>query len=172
METQAVQSLLATQAIERVVYRYCRGVDRLDRELVRSCFWPEACDEHGSFSGTRDEMVSWLFDRMLLRYDWTFHFIGNLLVDLGPLPGIARSEAYGIAKHRARSERREHNLTTGFRYVDDWEERAGEWRILRRRSVLEWSQADDPASWWEAPPSHQRGRRDFSDPVYSPIQLR
>jgi len=77
----AVEALLAKQAITEVVYRYCRGIDRFDREMVRDCYWPEATDEHGSFTGTRDEYISWVFDRLLPRYSWSQHFIGNVLID-------------------------------------------------------------------------------------------
>ena len=77
-----VQVLLDKQAIHEVVLRYCRGVDRCDRDLVRDCYWPEAIDEHGSFTGTRDEYLEWLFGRMLPRYSMTMHFIGNVLVEV------------------------------------------------------------------------------------------
>ena len=48
-----IQALLDKQAIREVVLRYCRGIDRLDREMVRDCYWPEAIDEHGSFAMLR-----------------------------------------------------------------------------------------------------------------------
>jgi hypothetical protein len=163
-----VQALLDKQAIRDVVLRYCRGIDRNDRELVRSCYWPEAIDEHGSFTGTRDEYVDWVFDRLLPRYLMTFHFVGNVLVEV-PADGDtdhARSEAYGISWHRVDSDARERNLQTAFRYVDDFERRDGEWRILRRTCTLEWTRFNDPAAWWDAPPSHRRGTRGHSDPVF------
>jgi hypothetical protein len=43
--------LLAERAIERVLTSYSRGVDRFDFDLVRSCYWPDGTDDHGSFSG-------------------------------------------------------------------------------------------------------------------------
>ena len=47
--------LLDKQEIEEVVLRYCRGIDRRDFDLVRSCYHPDARDRHGSFDGTVDE---------------------------------------------------------------------------------------------------------------------
>ncbi|HEV8298175.1 MAG TPA: nuclear transport factor 2 family protein [Acidimicrobiales bacterium] len=159
-----VQALLDKQAIREVVLRYCRGVDRHDRDLVRDCYWADATDEHGSFSGTRDEYVAWIFDRVLPRYTMTFHFVGNVLVEVDG--DRARSESYGVSWHRVESTKPEHNLQSAFRYVDDFERREGEWRIARRTCTLEWCRVNDPAGWWDAPLTHRRGVRDRTDPVY------
>lgn len=162
-----VDVLLAKQAIVEVVHQYCRGVDRLDREMVRDCYWPEATDEHGSFAGTRDEYIAWLFDRMLPRFEWTMHRVTNVLVDRVDLAlGRAKCEAYGVARHHQPSDKVEANLTTGFRYVDDFERRDGQWRILRRICPLEWTRIDRADTWFEASAKHRRGRRDRDDPIY------
>jgi hypothetical protein len=163
----AVEALIAKQAITEVVYRYCRGVDRFDRELVRDCYWPEATDEHGSFTGTRDEYLTWLFERMLPRFTWSQHFVGNVLIDqLDLVAGRAKCETYGQSRHHRPSEVPEHNLISGFRYVDDFERRAGEWRIARRICPVEWVRVDDASMFFEAAPTHRRGTRDRHDPVY------
>ena len=165
----ALQRLLDTQAIHDVVLRYCRGIDRVDRELVRDCYWPDATDEHGSFMGTRDEYVAWVFDRLLPRYSMTMHFMGNVLIEVDPHGALARAETYGIAYHRVPSDEVTHNLRTGFRYVDDFACRDGQWRIARRICTLEWTLHTDPERWWDAPESHRRGVRDRTDPVYWPL---
>jgi hypothetical protein len=164
---RAVEELIAKQAITEVVYRYCRGVDRSDRDLVRDCYWPEATDEHGSFQGTRDEYLEWLFGRMLPRFTWSQHFIGNVLIDQLDLDsGWAKCESYGQSRHHRPSDVPEHNLISGFRYVDDFERRDGEWRIARRICPLEWVRVDDHSLFFESPPTHRRGTRDRLDPVY------
>lgn len=45
---RAVRVLLDKQAITEVVLRYCRGVDRLDMALVRSCYHDPIRLVHGS----------------------------------------------------------------------------------------------------------------------------
>ena len=40
MTNAAVEELLAKQAIREVIYRYCRGLDRMDRALALSCWHP------------------------------------------------------------------------------------------------------------------------------------
>ncbi len=78
-----IETLLAERSIERVILRYCRGVDRMDRELVRSCYHAGATDSHGSFTGTVDEYLVWVW-RVLARYSVTMHFLGNVLIELDP----------------------------------------------------------------------------------------
>lgn len=158
-----VAELAAKQAITEVLLRYFRGVDRLDLDLVRSCFHDDAVDEHGSFTGSVDELVAWV--RPLLEtYDRTFHFAGNILVELDG--DRARAETYGIAVHRAAGGAEHHNLTTGFRFVDDFDRRAGEWRIVHRVAITEWSRVDREGDWWAVPDHLEQGRRDRTDALY------
>ncbi len=159
----ALRELLDKQAISEVVLRYCRGIDRMDRELVRSCYHPDASDSHGSFSGDREEFLAWVW-RLLERYESTMHFVGNLLVETNG--DVARAETYGIAFHRGRSDEPRLNLCTGFRTLDRFERRAGEWRIARRIALTEWVRHDDPAGRWPTPPGMRRGARDASDALY------
>ena len=39
------------EAIREAAMRYSRGVDRLDAELMKSAYWPDATDDHGRFVG-------------------------------------------------------------------------------------------------------------------------
>ena len=157
------QELWAEAQIRKVLLRYARGIDRLDLDLVRSCYHPGATDSHGSFTGTVDEFVTWV-ERVLRRYDATMHFLGNPLVELGD--DVAAVETYGMAFHRSAGGPPERNLVTGFRYVDRFECRDGEWRIARRVAVTEWSRVDREDDWWPIPDGMLQGRRDRSDPVY------
>ena len=160
------EGLLAESEIRRCLLRYARGVDRLDLELVRSCYHPDATDAHGSFTGTVDEFLVWV-ERLLRRYDLTMHFLGSPLVELDDATH-ARVETYGMACHRAASGPPERNLVTGFRFVDRFERREGAWRIAQRIAVTEWSRVDHEDSWWPVPDGMLQGRRDRTDPVYDP----
>jgi hypothetical protein len=171
-----VDTLLAERAIHRVILRYCRGVDRMDRELVRSCYHASATDSHGSFAGTVDEFLVWVW-RVLARYSMTMHFLGNILIEVDPeRPGLARAETYGIAIHRSDGGKAVGNLTTGFRYVDDFAllvvEPGGpaEWRIQRRVATTEWVRVDRIEDHWPIPAGMLRGTRDRSDPVYASLE--
>jgi hypothetical protein len=159
----ALDSLLAHHAISAVLHRYCRGIDRLDLESVRSCYWPEATDSHGGFQGTRDEFVAWV-EKLLARFESTMHFLGNVSVDSAGDAAVA--ESYAIAFHRSADPRPSLNAIVGVRYVDRFERRGGEWRIAKRVCVTEWSRVDDAAGRLPLAPGHATGRRDRSDVLY------
>lgn len=165
--------LWAEAQIRKVLLRYARGIDRLDLDLVRSCYHPDATDSHGSFDGTVDEFVIWV-ERVLHRYDLTMHFLGSPLIEFPPAPAgaddtgptVAAVETYGMAFHRAAGGPPERNLVTGFRFLDRFERRAGAWRIARRVATTEWSRIDRDTDWWPLPDGMLQGRRDRTDPVY------
>lgn len=161
-------ALLDERAIRRVLSRYCRGIDRMDLDLVRDCYWPEATDRHGPFTGTRDEFVAWV-GPLLRRQTMTMHHLGNVLVDsLFDDPDTAVAETYVVAYHSgvpAGDPR--WNYTAGLRYVDRFERRDGQWRIADRVTAIEWTRAWDAdleriKKFGEHLPS-----RDASDPVYA-----
>jgi hypothetical protein len=158
-------SLLEDKAqIADVVLRYCRGVDRLDLELVRSCYHDGAVDHHTGFDGDADEYVAWLAGG-LPRFTGTMHIIGNQLIDVDG--DRARSETYGTAHHWGDPPTDPAlNFVSGFRYVDDMERRDGAWRIAERWAVREWTRSI-PAD--TVRPKEGEGpspRRDRSDLVY------
>ena len=161
--------LMAERAIERVLLRYCRGIDRMDRDLVRSCYHADAIDDHGNFRGGVDDFLTWVWG-LLGRYRTTMHFLGNRLIERDPgEPDVARVETYGIAFHRSDDPDPARNLVIGFRYLDRFERRGPDgWRIATRRCTTEWVQRDDHDRHWPIPDGMLRGSRDRSDPVYGP----
>jgi ketosteroid isomerase-like protein len=153
--------------IRDVIYRYCRGIDRRDFELVRSCYHPDAIDDHGNFCGGRDEFVTYVSTR-LVRFERTMHVIGNVLIE--PVGDQARAESYIVAYHRLAGEADgpARDLIVGLRYVDDFERRDGEWRIAARMCVFEWSRVDPVADGWTVSAAATFGRTDGTDPVFAP----
>lgn len=57
--TQGVSGCRARSEIRDVLARYVRGVDRLDAELIRSCYHPDAYEVHGIFNGNAHEFATW-----------------------------------------------------------------------------------------------------------------
>ena len=163
-EPSDLQRLVDAEAIRDVVRRYCRGIDRMDLALVRSCYHPDAVDDHGTFVGTVDEYLEWV-ERLLVRYDATFHLVANQLVEVEG--DLARSETYGVAHHRSSDPDPKLNLTIGFRFLDRFERRPGSgWRIARRVATTEWVQAVTPGQAWPIPDGIGVGRRGPDDPLY------
>jgi hypothetical protein len=164
MNEAALEALIAKREIEDVILRYCRGIDRMDRDLVRSCYHADATDEHGSFSGGVDAYVEWAF-ALIAKYRSSMHFIGNVLIELHG--GAAVAESYGIAYHRSTDPAPQRNLVTGFRFVDRFESRdGGPWRIAKRVAITEWSRIDERSAWWEIPEHLRQGQRDRGDALY------
>jgi ketosteroid isomerase-like protein len=160
-----LDDLVAQQEIRDVLARYTRGIDRMDRELVLSCYHPGAYDDHGAFQGTAEEFADWVAE-VLAHFDGTMHFLGQQLVEVEG--DRAHSETYCVAYHRRSQREGEdgHDLWMGLRYVDVLERRDGEWRIAHRRCVFDWTRHDTIVAEWQLPPEALRGSRDRNDPVY------
>ena len=149
------------QAIRDVVARYCRGIDRLDFDLVRQAYHPDGVDHHTGFDGTVDDYVAWV--RKSLEYlAGTMHFIGNHHVDFVS-DDTAISETYVMATHWGKPGTGERaNFTTGARYVDLMERRDGRWAIAERWAVREWTRPDVFVAPEQPGP---RGTRNADDPL-------
>src|SRR5882672_7928300 len=134
------ESLAAKQEIHELVLRYCRGVDRLDLDLVRSTYHPDGVDHHTGFDGPIDDYLVWVAGA-LSRFRGTMHLVGNHLVELDG--DLAVAETYGTAVHWGDPpDDPRRNFTSGFRYVDRVERRAGRWAVAERWAVREWTRSD------------------------------
>jgi hypothetical protein len=140
-ERDELDSLRAERAIARVILCYARAVDALDFERLRNCFHPDARIVYGSlFEGRRDAAIAWLEDS-LTRLPSTLHDFGAPWIELDLGANRARCETCttNAARHPP-NERGEVVLSlTGARYVDVFERRDGEWRILERRNEVRWT---------------------------------
>lgn len=161
---EALQALLDEEAIKKVHVRYCRGVDRMDWDLIRSCYHPDATDDHGEFVGGVDAFIEY-GKANLPTFLSTNHFICNQLVEVDG--DVAHAEHYGIAYHRlpADADGMEKDWIATIRYVDRFERRNGEWRIAHRRSLVD-SDRIDPVLATLIPKGTMAGARDRSDPSY------
>jgi hypothetical protein len=153
--------------VRQVLYRYCRGIDRIDLDLVRSCYHPDAVDDHGAFKGDVEAFVAWI-GRLLPRYGVTTHQLFQTLVERHPSrDDVVRTETYGVAEHQTPGGPAELNLTIAFRYLDTFEDRGDGWKIADRLCTTEWVRANDPAGIFPVDERFLRGSRgDRTDPVY------
>jgi len=128
------------QAIQDAVHRYCRGIDRLDMNLVRSAYHPGGVDHHTGFSGPIEEFVDWV-SGALGKFDGTMHLIGNHFVEGDGEKAV--SETYGTAVHWGQPlDDPRRNFTSGFRYVDHFEKRDGRWAVVERWAIREWTRSE------------------------------
>lgn len=134
---EELQALLDKQAITEVLYRYCRGVDRCDVKLVDSIYWEDAVDDHGYWKGPGQEFGSFVVARLLDANQRTTHTVTNVLIEISA--DVAWSESQ-VMVHLIRQgpDPREVDVMAG-RYVDKLSRRQGEWRIVDRTVVLDWT---------------------------------
>jgi hypothetical protein len=136
----ALKVMLDKQQIHDVMMRYCRAVDRVDEELLRSVYHPDAVDNHGLFNGAAADFVPWCITQLRQAYTATQHFIGNELIEVEG--DQAWCEFYFVAYHRYERKGEPRHMSAGGRYVDRWERRRGEWRISERTVVVDWQRVD------------------------------
>ena len=153
-----LQELLDKQALNELVVRVCRAVDRADVELLRSCYHQDAIDDHGSFVGTVDELIDFMGTRSLAperRSSPIQHSITNTLFE------IHGDVAYGESYVEARRVDEGRLWIEGLgRHIDRYERRDGQWRISHRRVVLEYAGEGFEVSDFAV------GYRDRRDPSY------
>jgi len=137
-----LELLLAERAISRVLLSYSRAADRCDLELMRSCYWPDGTDDHGSYNGGVDGFIEFV-GPALQRFERTNHFLGNMLIDVDLAHDVARAETYAVAYHRFDdADGVPCDMVAGLRYVDRFERRGVEWRIAARVCAFEWRRTD------------------------------
>jgi len=160
-----LRELVDRDEIHQVMLRYARGLDRLDFELVRSCYWDDAIEDHGNYVGHPDDFIAWA-DQTTLAHRYTQHGILNHFCDL------QGEDAYCETYYQFTGVRDEppHFISTG-RYVDHFQKRNGEWRIVNRVCLIEgkFDIADSamnalvpPAYTAEEPCQESRDRSDVS----------
>ena len=128
------EQLSDIECIKDAAKRYCRGVDRLDEPLMKSAYWPEATDDHGVFVGNAMAFVEMC---MVAHLDWrsTNHCILNHTIELDEDGVHARGESYNVT---FLFQKDADVLDTWHgRYLDVYEKRGEEWRILERVCVHE-----------------------------------
>lgn len=135
------------RAIERVLYRYARGIDRRDLDLVRACYWDDAHDDHEGFSGDVDAYCGWLAS-VLPAVDVSTHVFANVLVDFDldgdGDPASATSDAYCLNTSVWRlGGGVERHLLTCLSYADRWTRLGVEWRIQDRRCRRVWTRVEE-----------------------------
>lgn len=133
---EALQGLLDRDAIRDCLYRYCRGIDRLDEEALRSAYWPDATDCHGAYRGTATGFIDVALEK-LKSAGRMVHVLGNILIELHG--DAAAAESYFVAFQEERSaDGLPHETLLCGRYVDRMEKRGGEWRIAARTVTYDW----------------------------------
>lgn len=161
---EKLQSIVDRDEIEQCLLRYCRGVDRCDKELMLSSYHPDAIDDHGIVVLRAEPFCDWAIEGEGM-YQVVHHMITNTSIEVDG--DVAHSESYWTWCAMTPDERTQ--LAFG-RYIDRLERRNGHWGIAQRQCLTEVltevSRADVPEDFRQALKSNLPTARDRSDPSY------
>lgn len=159
--------IVAEAQARRLLYAYARACDRLDRELMKTLFWPDATADMGTIysggaAGFVEVALSFMGSMATTRHD-----IANILVSHDGSESCA-AESYVTAWHRIDTPEGTRELIVLGRYLTRFARRGDEWRIIQHGEVLDWGRVNptDPA-WFEANGELSKGRRDRDDASYA-----
>lgn len=166
---ELLAEMVEKERIREVIARFARGIDRNDVEMVRSCFHPDGTFDHGRLSqgsveGFLTQMESWPFL-------WTQHHLAQTMYELHG--DVAFTETYCMAYHRwpADGTSPERDMTIGLRYLDRFEKREGDWKIVHRVLGWDWNRIDVGVKTTDPGPEMVQGKRNKDDMVYRLNQI-
>ena len=166
MKTLDMEFIQTEATLKNLIYLFARSIDRVDEELMRELFWPEATDDHGLFTGTAEDYVAWVIP-LLKSMNGTQHTISNILVEVEG--DKASAETYFVAYHQIGEGDEAIDMIAAGRYFDKFEKRGDEWKFSHRKAVYDWNRNDPASENWSSPemkPLLERGARKPDDYLY------
>jgi hypothetical protein len=159
-----IDRLQSLEAIRACLYRVCRGIDRVDADLLRSAFHPGAQIHYGKiYEGDVEEWIESAISHQSTQSQRQ-HMIGNIYIVLQGDEAVA--ESYELDRHKTPMGGEVRDLVLGARTLDRFARRDGEWRIVERTKVMDWGRtiAADDGVYQNSP--LQKGRDDKTDASY------
>ncbi|MBL4827378.1 MAG: nuclear transport factor 2 family protein [Spongiibacteraceae bacterium] len=137
MMDQSIEELLAKQAINEVLSKYCSGLDRMHKGMAYAAFHKNATAiYHEVYKGTGRGFVDWVWSahEAMERH---FHQISNVFIEVAG--DTATSEAYVTAVSWTLPEKntKQVEIIGRGRYLDQWRKKQGHWAIEHREHVLD-----------------------------------
>jgi len=155
-----LEELEARTAIEDCLKRFARAVDRQDWKAAREGYHDGAVDDHGFFKGPPDAFLAHI-EKLHAAQRHSMHFNTNVLIEFSSRDK-AFVETYVLVLQRLPGRR----VTAAARYLDRFECRAGDWRVVHRTLVfgdLLTEPMREPLSF---PPEFTVQKHSMEDPLY------
>jgi hypothetical protein len=166
-----LEQLLDRQEISDCFTRFSRGMDRFDKDLYLSAFWPDAEMAAGPYVGDAAGCYDWAMPMHQAGQVLTHHNLLNTTIEIDG--ETAHTETYYLfvaRNHPWEDGVGETVMLAGGRYIDRLEKRDNQWKIALRTNVIEWSclQPAMPLPFGDVPDIGANGvsARDRSDPSY------
>jgi hypothetical protein len=162
--TDRLSALADHAEIETLLVRYCRALDRLDMDLLRGLFTPDAHVTLGSFhDGGVDGFVP-VVQGFMGSMERTQHSLSNVLIELSG--DEAASEAHVFAHHVDRTGEGPFELIVGARYLSRARRTPEGWRLSAHSEVMDWGTRRPMGDWFDQSRDMQKGTRGPGDPSY------
>ena len=176
LDVKMLQQVWDRQEITQLMYRHARSLDRMDGDLMKSTYWPDAIEEHQDpiypdlfhYNDNAHKFVGPAMEGFKA-LKVTQHRISNVLIELDGDKATAETYVWAYHVHEENGVDKEGIL--GGRHHFQLEKRNGEWRIKHRSTVFDWNQnGDATAIWSEKFDEKYRAKRDRSDDSYNYVQ--
>ncbi|MFW6092877.1 MAG: nuclear transport factor 2 family protein [Pseudomonadota bacterium] len=151
-------------AIQEVLAKHSRGVDRADAATLESTYWPDGTVAYGGFNGSASEFCAMLPDA-IRAWARTQHTLSNTCIEFRGARALV--ETYVTAYHYQAGDGGDTEMTYLGRYLDTMERRHGVWKILHRQVVMDWNRHTAATAVMEGPPFDglAQGARHPDDPL-------
>lgn len=157
-----VREIIDRREIYDCIMRYCRGIDRLDREMLLSAYHPGAIDDHGTYVGPIEGFADYVFDLHTTHQHRTQHHITNHRCEIDG--DVAHTESYYIFRSLNKAPPLYTNASG--RYLDRLERRNGSWAIAERVCLVEIRNEHWAPTGFEGDQDYQPALRSVGDPSY------
>lgn len=146
-----IERLVAKDKIKMQLSLYCKGVDRRDWPLVRSCFAERHHHKHGPFEGSLDDFISFA-SKNLDHVKVSHHSLANFIITFSDDGLSAKSEVNFTAVHSIEAsvtadvtfiiKGQDTDWTVLGRYADQWVYEDGQWLIVKREASQDWQRVE------------------------------
>lgn len=159
-----IDRLKSAEAIRDCVRRVCRGIDRIDEDLLRSAFHPDATVDMGKiYQGGADAWIASALTHQASQSQRQ-HMPGSISVRIDGEEAFA--ETYELDRHKTPMGDEVKDLILAARTFDRFVRRDGEWRIIERTKVLDWARAISADDGIYANSPLETGADDKTDAAY------
>ena len=137
MSSKEISALLVKQEIRDVLSRYCRGLDRMDKEMAYSV-WHQGGTAHyyNIFEGTGHGFVDWVWQAHEPMQCHS-HQITNVLTEVDGDEAVSEAYVTVVLWTLPDATGKQMEIVGRGRYLDRWSKKEGRWAIDHREHVLD-----------------------------------
>ena len=164
----STEMLLAKDAIREAIYRYCRVLDRMDKEGAYA-LWNKNSKTlyHGIFEGTGPDFIDWVWESHATMERHS-HQVSNIMIDVHGDTAVSESYVTVTLWMPTDAEGKVLEIISRGRDLDNWSLQPGtdgelRWGLDRRENVTD-LQTATLVNRGDVPEASRRDRR---DPLYS-----